>query len=170
MAQTFLILKNALLFLNILGLAAIGFFTWTELQKSQNKIAPKVLVQEFFDKWDEQKGIKKEEAPTQIERRAALPLDIFVANLAEVDETSYYITFYPVLTFDSESGVNEDSFAPHVPKVRDQILKIINIKTKDEILAMGGKAKLKDELRAALNTLDLPYLVKGVFFTGLIVQ
>lgn len=170
MAQKFVIIKNLLLFFNILGLSAVGYFTWTQLQKSQNQIAPDILVREFFDKWDEKRGNKKKDPPGKILQRVSLPLEVFVANLAEVDETSYHITFYPVLIFDIASGVTENTFAPHIPRVRDQILNIINTKTKDEVLAIGGKAKLKNELRAALNILDLPYLVKEIFFTELIVR
>ena len=170
MAQKFIIIKNLLLFLNILGLSGIGYFTWTQLQKSQNQITPEILVSEFFEKWDEKRGDKKKAPPVKIVKRFSLPLEVFVANLAEVDGTSYHITFYPVLIFDFANGVTENTFTPHIPKVRDQILNIINTKTKDEVLAIGGKPRLKDELRAALNTLDLPYLVKEIFFTELIVR
>jgi flagellar basal body-associated protein FliL len=170
MAQKLLIFKNILLFFNILGLSGIGYFTWTQLQKGQNQIAPEILVNEFFENWDEKRGNKKKDPPEKIVKGISLPLEVFVANLAEVDETSYHITFYPVLIFDIESNITESAFAPHIPIVRDKILDIINTKTKDEVLAIGGKAKLKSELRAALNILDLPYLVKEIFFTELIVR
>jgi|GEM_PF-2731562 len=170
MAQKFLIIKNLLLLLNILALGTIGYFTWEQTKQGLKKTPPKVLVEQFFDKWEEKRGIKQVAQKKEIIKRISIPLEVVVANLAQINEDSHYITFYPVLTFRPGNGTLERAFAAHLPKVRDKLLSVVNSKTKDELLAKNGKMNLKNELKSALNTLNLPYTVDEIFFTGFVVQ
>jgi len=170
MDKKFQIIKNLLLFVNIIGLGAISYFTWIKVSSVQEEAMPKALVKEFFDNWEEKKGLSLKTAPVKILKQKSLPLEVFVANLAQVDEQSYHITFYPVLTFAPDSEVSEENFTSHLPKMRDRIIELVNTKTKDELLKLGGKEKFKDELKMSLNSLNLPYQVNRVFFTGLLVK
>jgi len=107
------------------------------------------------------------EVPSKEGLGALLPLDPFVANLADEDGKRYLkanlqIEFY-------QAKVPEE-FNQRMPQVRDLLLTLLTSKLFSEIRTPAGKAVLRDEIVNRLNrTMGKDY-VKAVYFTDFIVQ
>lgn len=56
------------------------------------------------------------------------------------------------------------------PKARDQIMRILNAKTYNDLETIQGKLFLKDEIAVALNTQLNEAVVKDVYFSDFLVQ
>ncbi len=98
---------------------------------------------------------------------ATLPLDTFIANLADEGGKRYLKTTMQVefLGDGIPSGIDA-----RVPQIRDLLLTLLTSKSFEEIRTAEGKQQLREEIIARLNqTLDRD-AVKAVYFTEFIVQ
>lgn len=107
------------------------------------------------------------ETPNKEALGALLPLDPFVANLADEDGKRYLkanlqIEFY-------QSKVPEE-FNQRTAQVRDLLLTLFTSKMFSEIRTPAGKAVLRDEIVNRLNRAVGKDMVKAVYFTDFIVQ
>lgn len=107
------------------------------------------------------------ETPSKEALGALLPLDPFVANLADEDGKRYLkanlqIEFY-------QSKVPEE-FNQRTAQVRDLLLTLFTSKMFSEIRTPAGKAVLRDEIVNRLNRAIGKDMVKAVYFTDFIVQ
>jgi flagellar FliL protein len=107
------------------------------------------------------------EVPSKDALGALLPLDPFVANLADEDGKRYLkanlqIEFY-------QSKVPEE-FNQRMPQVRDLLLTLFTSKMFSEIRTPAGKAVLRDEIVNRLNRAVGKDMVKAAYFTDFIVQ
>ena len=107
------------------------------------------------------------ETPSKDALGALLPLDPFVANLADEDGKRYLkanlqIEFYG-------SRVPEE-FNQRMPQVRDLLLTLFTSKLFSEIRTPAGKAVLRDEIVNRLNRALGKDMVKAAYFTDFIVQ
>jgi flagellar FliL protein len=98
---------------------------------------------------------------------ALLPLDPFVANLADEDGKRYLKATLQVEFFEAKPP---DDFEHRMPQVRDLLLTLFTSKLFSEIRTPAGKAVLRDEIINRLNKTLNRDAVKAVYFTEFIVQ
>ena len=98
---------------------------------------------------------------------ALLPLDPFIANLADEDGKRYLKATLQVEFFASQ--VPPD-FNARVPQMRDLLLTLFTNKLFSEIRTPQGKALLRDEIINRMNRTLNKDVVKAVYFTEFIVQ
>jgi flagellar basal body-associated protein FliL len=98
---------------------------------------------------------------------SVLPLDPFIANLADEGGKRYLKTTFQVEFFGSKVPAKVQ---PRLPQIRDLVLTLLTSKTFDDIRTPDGKQELREEIIARINqTLDND-AVKAVYFTEFIVQ
>jgi len=116
-------------------------------------------------------GAKTEAATTEPkEEKAAasgaiVPLDPFIANLADEDGKRYLKATLQVEFF---SAHEPDDFK--TPQVRDLLITLFSSKQFSEIRTPEGKAVLREEIINRLNRALHKDVVKQVYFTEFIVQ
>ena len=98
---------------------------------------------------------------------ALLPLDTFIANLADEDGRRYLKATLHVEFF---AASVPDEFTARVPQMRDLLLTLLTSKLFAEIRTPEGKALLRDEIINRMNRALNKDLVKAVYFTEFIVQ
>jgi len=98
---------------------------------------------------------------------ALLPVDPFIANLADEDGKRYLKATLQVEFF--EAHVPPD-FNARLPQMRDLMLTLFSSKLFDEIRTPQGKALLREEIINRMNRAIGKDLVKAVYFTEFIVQ
>ena len=98
---------------------------------------------------------------------ALLPLDPFLANLADEDGRRYLKATLQVEFFGRRVP---DDFNARVPQMRDLLLTLLTSKLFAEIRTPEGKAVLRDEIINRMNRALNKDLVKAVYFTEFIVQ
>lgn len=110
----------------------------------------------------EAKAEAKEEKPPV---GAIVPLDPFIANLADEDGKRYLKATLQLEFFEAKEP--EDF---KLPQVRDLLLTLFSSKVFGEIRTPEGKAVLREEIINRLNRAMHKDVVKTVYFTEFIVQ
>jgi flagellar FliL protein len=98
---------------------------------------------------------------------ALLPLDPFIANLADEDGRRYLKATLQVEFFGARVP---DEFTARVPQMRDLLLTLLTSKFFTEVRTPEGKAVLRTEVVNRMNRTLNKDLVKAVYFTEFIVQ
>jgi flagellar FliL protein len=98
---------------------------------------------------------------------ALLPLDPFIANLADEDGKRYLKATLQVEFFASQVP---PEFNARMPQMRDLLLTLFTNKLFSEIRTPQGKALLRDEIINRMNRTLNKDMVKAVYFTEFIVQ
>ena len=113
-------------------------------------------------------GVKKTEAPPPRPVIGTLwPMEPFIVNLLD-NQGERYLKIVIQIEMSNQMVVAElDQLKP---KLRDNMLDLLTAKTYNEMMDMGGKQKLREEVATRLNT----YLTKGkivkVYFTDFVIQ
>jgi flagellar FliL protein len=110
---------------------------------------------------------KEEVKETQPAVGAFLPLEPFIANLADEDGKRYLKATVQLEFF--AARVPEE-FAARTPQVRDLLLTLFTSKQYAEIRTPQGKSLLRDEIINRINRTLNRDVVKAVYFTEFIVQ
>ena len=136
-----------------IGLAAAFFMVWSKLSSLNTQANA---------------GMGSEAG--QVEAATLGPLfslDTFIVNLADEKRNRYLR-----VTMDLElvDAMDSDKLTERLPQVRDSILMILPSKRFVEIASMEGKAALRDEIIAKLNSLYAKEVVSNIFFTEFVVQ
>jgi len=113
-------------------------------------------------------GTKKAAPPPPRPVIGALwPLEPFIVNLLD-NQGERYLKIIMELEVSSQLVVAELELLK--PKLRDNVLDLLTAKTYGELMDMGGKQRLRDEVAVRINS----YLTKGkivkVYFTDFVVQ
>ena len=98
---------------------------------------------------------------------ALLPLDPFVANLADEDGKRY---LKATLQLEFVGAQVPEEFSTRSPQIRDLVLTLLTSKLFSEIRTPQGKALLRDEIINRMNRALNKDLVKAVYFTEFLVQ
>ena len=96
-----------------------------------------------------------------------IKLDPFVVNLVDA-RSNRYLKATIQLEMDSEEVVPE--LERRGPQVQDMILALLTSKKPDELQALEGKFRLREELLSRLNALLVNGKVKRIFFTEFVIQ
>ena len=110
---------------------------------------------------------KADAAEKKPEVGALLPLDPFIANLADEDGKRYLKATLQVEFFGAQVP---NEFHARIPQMRDLLLTLFTNKLFSEIRTPQGKALLRDEIINRMNRALNKDLVKAVYFTEFIVQ
>jgi flagellar FliL protein len=97
---------------------------------------------------------------------AVVPLDTFVANLADEDGRRYLKATIQVEFLHETPG----TFTERLPQIRDLLLTLLSSKTFAEVRTTEGKQQLREEVITRLNRVLDEDAVKAVYFTEFIVQ
>lgn len=111
--------------------------------------------------WNIMKLFKEEEERTIL-------LEEFVINLKSDTRSKDYLKIEMALMYeDKKDGEVLDS---NKNKIRDIIIKELRNKTSDEMLDVDETRKLKDLILEEINVEFKEDLVKGIYFTDLVIQ
>jgi flagellar FliL protein len=98
---------------------------------------------------------------------ALWPMEPFIVNLLD-NQGERYLKIVLQLEVSNQLAVAELELLK--PKLRDNVLDLLTAKTYSELMDMGGKQRLRDEVAVRINT----YLTKGkvvkVYFTDFVIQ
>ena len=156
-------LLTLLLFVNVIVMVGIAYFQYEIHSKISSAPSIKDIVKE------EMKEVSGDEEAAAIgmakeEEGILFPLERFTANLAQGDGPRRYILLQAVLKFSQDS--NEEEFKARKPQIRDGIISILNSKRPADLLKAEGKAYLKEEIKAAINTFLVDGHVVDIFYVS----
>ena len=159
--------KNSLLtlvlILNTLITAGAGYMVFMAHQNESNQPTVAEIAKKVAEMQDEEaKALEVGEA--QETDGIIFPLDPFVANLAQGDGPRRFLRLKAVLKFSKESS--EEEFKSRKPQIRDAFILIINSKRPEDLLKKEGKLFLKEELKAAINTILIDGKILDIFYVG----
>jgi len=118
--------------------------------------------------WHLSAAPSKPQSAGSAEVKSVLHLDSFVVNLQGESDSGYLRVGIDLgLGTAAEQGENQkDMIAP----LRDTILTVLGTETVDELLTPAGKAKLKDQILAAIHKRLPEIQCRDVYFTDFLVQ
>ncbi len=139
-----IIIASSLIVVLALGITgALYFLKSTDTGKKAGPVAPRPLI------------------------GALWPMEPFIVNLMD-NQGERYLKVVMQLEVSDQRAVAE--LEQLKPKLRDNVLDMLTAKTYGELMDLGGKQKLRDEVAVRLNA----YLAKGkivkVYFTDFVIQ
>jgi len=110
---------------------------------------------------------KKSEA----EVKAVMRLESFTVNLADKDTNGFLRVGIDLgLAKDIPGGKEGEEAARITPVLRDTVLGVLSSRNSEELLATDGRAKLKADLRAALQERVPEIGIQEIYFNDFLVQ
>ena len=98
---------------------------------------------------------------------ALWPMEPFIVNLLD-NQGERYLKI--IMQLEVSNPLTLAELEQLKPKLRDNVLDLFTAKTYNELMEMGGKQRLRDEVAARVNS----YLTKGkvakVYFTDFVIQ
>lgn len=114
------------------------------------------------------RGVGRASADQVEQVKAALALEPFLVNLADMDESRFVKSTFQLGLAEELSEKEMDSVA--IAAMRDSIITLLSSKTADQILTPQGKEKLREEIRARVNSVSPQINVLEVFIVDFVVQ
>ena len=108
-------------------------------------------------------------AKKKMEPGPVMPLDEFLVNLADPGG-DHFLKVTVNLELDKDKGKTAESLKEQVAPIRDAVLSALCSKTRDEITPIGGRDKLKGEIKKDVNAALGEDDVQGVYFTNFVTQ
>ncbi|MGH9327433.1 MAG: flagellar basal body-associated FliL family protein [Terriglobia bacterium] len=99
------------------------------------------------------------------------PLVNFIVNLADPNQSAFLRLGVTLgLSKRLPAGGEDAKTSPYTPQIRDVVLNILSSWSSEELLAPGGRAKLKSQLLVALQQ-KLPEMeIQSIYFTDFLIQ
>ena len=95
------------------------------------------------------------------------PLEPFIINLQD-NQGERYLKLIMQLEISDPLGAKELDLLK--PKIRDNILDLLSAKTYKELMDVGGKQRLREEVIMRLNSIVTTAKISKVYFTEFVVQ
>ncbi len=95
------------------------------------------------------------------------PMEPFIINLQD-NQGERYLKLIMQLEISDPLGVKELDLLK--PKMRDNILDLLSAKTYKELMDVGGKQRLREEVVMRLNSIVSTAKISKVYFTEFVVQ
>lgn len=95
------------------------------------------------------------------------PMDPFIINLQD-NQGERYLKLIMQLEISDPLGVKELDLLK--PKMRDNILDLLSAKTYKELMDVGGKQRLREEIMMRLNSIVTTSKITKIYFTEFVVQ
>ena len=105
----------------------------------------------------------------KVEPGPVMPLDEFLVNLAD-PSGDHFLKVTVNLELSKDKGKTAESLKEQVAPIRDAILSALCSKTRDEITPLGGREKLKSDIKKDVNASLGEDDVQGVYFTNFVTQ
>ena len=154
MSKKFVIILS-IVFVLLLGMMGAGFFVmWTKINTVNAQ-------QTEPDQTDASVDTK----PLTI--GPLLPLDTFIVNLADEGGGRYLKTTMNLELKDEETS---KMVQERLPVIRNSILLTLPTRKYEDIATVEGKAALRDEIVAKLNSFLTPGSVTTIYFTEFVIQ
>ncbi len=113
-------------------------------------------------------GDKKTASPAQQPVAGIFwPMEPFIVNLVDNNGERYLKVILQLEVNDQAAVAELDVFKP---KLRDNILDLLSVKSYKELIDVGGKQRLRDELVMRLNSFLTKGKVVKVYFTEFVIQ
>ncbi len=109
-----------------------------------------------------------EEAPVVLAEDVTFSLDNFIVNVEGDVGDIRYLKIEIMLELENEAMEKEVEMK--TPKIRDSILTILTNKSVADISDVNGKLRLKEEMKARINSFLVLGKIKDVYFTEFIIQ
>jgi flagellar protein FliL len=110
---------------------------------------------------------KKAVAQAQPVIGTVYPMEPFIINLQD-NQGERYLKLIVQLEISDPLGVKELDMLK--PKMRDNILDLLSAKTYKELMDVGGKQRLREEIMMRLNSIVSTAKISKVYFTEFVVQ
>jgi flagellar FliL protein len=95
------------------------------------------------------------------------PMEPFIINLQD-NQGERYLKLVMQLEISDPVGVKELDLLK--PKMRDNILDLLSAKTYKELMDVGGKQRLREEIMMRLNSIVTTSKITKIYFTEFVVQ
>jgi flagellar FliL protein len=95
------------------------------------------------------------------------PMEPFIINLQD-NQGERYLKLIMQFEISDPLGVKELDMLK--PKIRDNILDLLSAKTYKELMDVGGKQRLREEIVMRLNSIVTTAKISKVYFTDFVVQ
>ncbi len=95
------------------------------------------------------------------------PMEPFIVNLVDNNGERYLKVILQLEVNDQAALAELDAFKP---KLRDNILDLLSVKSYKELIDVGGKQRLRDEIAMRLNSFLAKGKVVKVYFTEFVIQ
>lgn len=110
---------------------------------------------------------KKAVAQVQPVIGTVYPMEPFIINLQD-NQGERYLKLIMQLEISDPLGVKELDLLK--PKMRDNILDLLSAKTYKELMDVGGKQRLREEIIMRLNSIVTTSKITKIYFTEFVVQ
>jgi flagellar FliL protein len=107
---------------------------------------------------------------TKVKEGSIFPLEHFIVNVADIDAEDGTRYLKIEIKLELENPEMEPEVENRVHKIRDSIVTILTNKSVDEISSTNGKMRLKEEIRARINSFLTLGKITEVYFTDFIIQ
>ena len=156
---------TVLLLLNAAIMGAVGFFQYQAHVRDANRESIQDVVKaEMKALKESEETIEGMDAKSEADDGELLQLEPFTANLAQGDGPKRFVRLNTVLKFSKDS--NQEEFKSRNAQIRDTVISILNSKRPEDILKVEGKAYLKEEIKAAINSFFVDGRVIDVYYTS----
>jgi flagellar FliL protein len=109
-----------------------------------------------------------EPAPSQIKEGIIFPLEHFIVNVNDESGDIRYLKIE--IKLELGNSTMEQEVENRIPKIRDSIVTILTNKSVADVSDTNGKLRLKEEIKARINTFLTLGKVEEVYFTDFIIQ
>ncbi len=107
--------------------------------------------------------------PVKAEPGPVLPLDEFLVNLSDAGG-DHFLKATINLELSKAKGKTPEGMKEQVPEIRDAILMTLSGKQRGDLGPAAGRVKLKEEIKARVNTVLGENDVQEVYFTNFVTQ
>jgi len=159
--------KNYLLLvvvcLNVIIMGGVGYLQYTAHMRKEKESSVRDIIRAEMDSVSKEQSEGTQTLPKEKDG-FLYPLKGFTANLAQGDGPRRFLNMTAVLKFSKDS--KEEEFKAREPQIRDRVISIINSKRPEDLLKIEGKAFLKEEIKASINTFLIDGHVVDIFYVG----
>lgn len=105
----------------------------------------------------------------KVEPGPVLTLDEFLVNLAD-PSGDHFLKVTIGLELDKEKGKSPEGLKEQVPQIRDAVLTALSSQTRDDLIPLAGREKLKVDVKKKVNAALGEDDVRSVLFTNFVTQ
>ncbi|GMT41744.1 MAG: hypothetical protein IEMM0002_0155 [bacterium] len=96
-----------------------------------------------------------------------IAIDPFIVNLSD-DSGKRYLKVS--MQFELGDPLLAEELTNKMPQIKDTIITVLSDKASDDVLTVGGKRKLKEQILTRVNIMLKSGMVKNIFFVEFVIQ
>ncbi|MCB9061173.1 MAG: flagellar basal body-associated FliL family protein [Halobacteriovoraceae bacterium] len=158
-------LLTIILLVNTVLMGVVAYMQFDAHNKKAKEPSVRDIIKAEMDAAESEKEDKDPDTG-EAKEKEGIPykLNSFTANLAQGDGPRRYIRLTLVLKFSVDSEKKE--YEARRSQIRDTIIGLLNSKRPEDLLRIEGKAYLKEEIKASINSFLIDGHVIDVFYTN----